>query len=604
MLDYGIIGNCVTCALVKKNGSIDWMCYPDFSSPSVFAKILDDEKGGHFSIIPLKKCKIKQRYIENTNILETCYECKSFAFRIIDFFPRYKKIVGNKKTKLIEENRFIRILEPIRGIPELKIEFNPKINYALGETQLFEKEKSIEVINNNQKLQLTTNIYLNKIIKNESFELRQRLYFIFGKPDDPNKYNIKKCLSLLSATKKYWERWIKELVLPEKNREIIIRSALCLKLLTYAKTGAIVAAATTSIPEEIGSQRTWDYRFCWVRDAAMTVDALYKIRREYEAKRLMEFIINRVINDDHIQIMYGINGETKLKEKTLDHLNGFKDSRPVRIGNAAYDQKQNDIYGEIIDIMYLYYVYYGFEKRMTEKYWRFLKFVVNQIKFNWEKKDQGLWEFRGKNEHFTFSKLMCYIGVDRAIKISQHFEKNHHADEWTELREELREDILKNGYNKKLNAFTIHYGSQDLDAALLLMTYHEFLEPKDQRLINTVRKIYKDLKKDYMVQRYSIKDDFGVSTSSFNICSFWLVQALIYIGEKQKAEKLFKKLVKKSNHLGLFSEDIDIKTQQLIGNFPQAYTHIALINCSILLSEWSAKRKKIDWNIIKRKKWL
>jgi alpha,alpha-trehalase len=603
MLDYGIIGNCKSCALVKKDSSIDWMCYPTLSSPSVFAKILDEEKGGNFKIIPNEKCEIKQEYIKNTNILETYFKAKEFEFKIIDFFPRYNKILANKKQKIIKENRLVRIIEPIKGIPKLKVVFEPKLNYALSKTKLIESEKSIDISDDKTKLKLMTNIYLNKVLKKEEFELRKRIYFIFGEPTDPKEYDLRKCSQLLLHTKRYWENWSNNLILPEFNKEIITRSALCLKLLTYSESGAIIAAATTSIPEEIKSKRTWDYRFCWVRDSTMTADALNKIGRSHEAKKLIEFIMNRVIKDDHLQIMYGINGETKLEEKKLNHLSGFLGSKPVRIGNAAFNQNQNDIYGEIIDLLYLYYVYYELEKKMTKKHLNFLKFLVNQIKFNWYKKDQGIWEFRGLKKHYTFSKMMCYIGVDRAIKIAQHFKHDEFANDWIILLEEIREEIFKKGYNKNVESFTLFYGSKSLDASLLLMAYHEFLNKSDQRLINTIKNIYNELRNGDLVKRYDIKDDFGKTKSSFTICSFWLVEALIYIGEKSKAKRLFESLLKKSNHLGLFSEDIDIKTKKLIGNFPQAYTHIAIINCSILLSEWSTKRKKIDWSSIKRK-WI
>ncbi len=603
LLDYGIIGNCYTCAIVSKEGSIDWMCYPDFSSPSVFARILD-KNGGFFEIKPEKSCEIKQKYIENTNILETIFECKEYSFKIIDFFPRYKKILQKKGQKLIRENRFIRILEPIRGIPELYALFKPKLDYSSGETRLVEKENSLDIVHEKVRTQLITNIYLNKILNDEKFQLRKRLYFVFGEPDDVSRYNMKKCLSLFKATKRYWEGFVKSLILPEKNSGLIIRSALCLKLLTFSKTGAIIAAPTTSIPEEIGSKRNWDYRYCWVRDASMTIDALYKIGRGHEAKRFIDFIMERVVKDDHIQIMYGIHGETRLSERTINHLNGFKGSKPVRIGNAAYNQIQNDVYGELINVIYLYYVYYGIRLKMPKKHWKFLSFIVNQIKFNWEKPDQGIWEFRESLQHFTYSKMMCYIGVDRAIKIAQHFKKDEYANEWTELLEEIRKDLLNKGYNKEKEAFTIFYKSKDLDASLLQMAYYEFLPSNDQRLINTIKKIYEELRTDYFVKRYSVHDDFGESKSSFTICSFWLVEALLYIGEKEKAKEIFDKLLGNSNHLGLFSEDIDIKTKELLGNFPQAYTHIALINCAILFSEWSKEKKKIDWSTINRGEWI
>jgi len=300
--------------------------------------------------------------------------------------------------------------------------------------------------------------------------------------------------------------------------------------------------------------------------------------------------------------MYGINGKIELIEGKLEHLDGFKGSKPVRIGNAAYKQSQNDIFGEFLDIMYLYFVYYEYEKKMSKKYWRFVQKLVRQIELRWDKEDSGIWEFRGQTRHYVFSKFMCFVGVDRAIKIAQHYGRSDFVNKCLNLKEKIREDILKNGYNQELNSFTISYGSNDLDASLLQMGYYEFLDNTDPRMIGTVKAIYNNLRRDYLVQRYSIKDDFGKSKSAFTICSFWLVDALFSIGEIEKAREIYDKLIKRANHLGLFSEDIDIKTKKLIGNFPQAYTHIALINSSILLSEWSAKRKKFDWVVIPRRK--
>lgn len=601
MLQYGIIGNCKTSALVNRKGSIEWMCYPRFDSSSVFAKILDKNKGGSFDIIPDRKSEYEQHYIENTNILETIVKNEDYSFRIIDFFPRYKKIMPKKRNRMFKINQLIRIVEPLQGKPKVKISFNPRLDYARDETHLTDHDNYIKVQKEHKNLYFMTNLEHDKILNPEFTELNTRKYFILG--DKHSEYTVKKCLSILNATKKYWKKWVDTLVLPEENRDRIIRSALTLKLLTYSETGAIIAASTTSIPEEIGSERTWDYRYCWVRDAAFCAEAFKKIGRDYEAKTLMEFIIEKALRDDFIQPLYGIRGETRIKEYTLDHLEGFMGSKPVRAGNAAYNQIQHDIYGEIINIIYLYFVYYQYEKKMTKKFWRFLIYVVNQIRFNWERKDSGIWEFRGIYEHFTFSKLMCYVGVDRAIKVAQHFGKEEYVNDWLELKEEIRNELLTHGYNQEVNAFTIYYGSQDLDAANLLMAHFEFLENTDPRLINTIKAMYNNLLHDkFAVQRYNMHDDFGISKSAFTICSFWLVDALHYIGETEKAHDIYNRLLKKSNHLWLYSEDIDIESKKLIGNFPQAYTHIALINSSLLLSEWSAQYKKIDWSQIKRKR--
>ncbi|MFP4402994.1 MAG: glycoside hydrolase family 15 protein [Nanoarchaeota archaeon] len=603
MLDYGIIGNCKTCALIDKKGSIEWMCYPKFDSSSIFAKILDEKKGGSFQIIPNKKSTYKQKYIENTNILETTVENKDYSFKIIDFFPRYKKILPNKKTKVFKINKLVRIIEPIKGKPKIKIILNPKLEYAKTNTFLVEEENKINIKSENEKIFLFSNIENQKLLNFQEIDLNQRKYLVLGEKKE--EYNIKKCLTLLNSTKRYWLKWVNTLILPDENKKQIIRSALVLKLLTYSETGSIIASPTTSIPEELNTVRTWDYRYCWIRDAAFCADTFKRIGRNHESKKLMEFIINLARKNDFIQPLYGIEGETKIKEYFLEHLDGFKNTKPIRIGNAAYNQLQNDIYGEIIDIMYLYFVHYGYEKKITKKYWRFLEYTVNQIKFSWARVDSGIWEFRGLYKHYTFSKLMCYVGIDRAIKIAQFYKKENLINKWLDLRDEIKNDILTNGYNNNISSFVMYYGGKELDASLLLMANYEFLENTDPRLINTIKKIYeKLLHNGYLVQRYSIDDDFGKSNSSFTVCSFWLASALCYINEKEKAKKIYDKLLKNSNHLGLYSEDINIKTKNLIGNFPQGYTHMALINTSIQLNEKNYLKQNDFLIKFKKNKWF
>jgi alpha,alpha-trehalase len=603
MLDYAIIGNCNTCALVRKDASIDWMCFPDFSSPSVFARILDNDKGGYFKVEPSAEFTSEQRYITDTNVLETVFKGKGFSFRVLDLFPRWKKSFSSH-NKIIRGNYLVRIIEPISGFSSIRVELKPRLNYAMDDS-VVEKEACCFLIKGKQQsVRLVTNAAMEEFSETFELNLKKPVFFALGDIENPEAMNLRKVKQLFSATVKYWQQWVKTLIYPEQNREAIVRSALTLKALTYSKTGAIIAAATTSIPEEAGGERCWDYRYCWIRDAAYTIDALTKIGRWREARRFMDFVLDQVMKNDHIQIMYGINGETRLKETLLSHLSGFAGSKPVRIGNAAYNQIQHDIYGEMIDVLYLYFIYYKFESRMSRKYWRFLEWLVNQIRFNWDKKDSGIWEFRGKMEHFTYSKFMCYIGMDRAIKIAQHFERDDLSHAWLPVKDEIFSELMKNGYDENKASFSMFFGSDELDASLLHMTYHEFLDKNDPRLINTVKRIYQELRTGALVRRYAIQDDFGSSTSSFTICTFWLIDALAYIGEMDKAKELYGKIMEYKNHLGLFSEDIDMKTGRLIGNFPQAYTHIAVINTSILLSEWSAKRKKIDWSLVNRNSWF
>lgn len=603
MLDYGIIGNCKTCALISKRAKVEWMCFPTFSSPSIFAKILDEKNGGSFEILTKGSYKTTQKYIENTNVLETYFKSEKASFVVIDFFPRYRKILPNRTKRLFRQNRMIRIIKRIKGKPIIKIKYNPKLNYAKGKDYTRVYKGNLVTDNKKERLSLISNVDYDIITNELYFKLDYTKYFVVGTLDNPKHFNVTHCLRLMNATKQYWKKWVSTLVLPKKNREQIIRSALVLKLLTFSETGAIVAAPTTSIPEQVGTERTWDYRFCWIRDASMTVDALKKIGRDYEARKLVKFIFDNTIRKKQkVQILYGIHGETKLSEKKLEHLSGFKGSKPVRIGNAAYSQKQNDIYGSIIDVLYLYYVYYGYDRRMPEKYWGFVKHLVNWIKAHWHEKDDGIWEFRNKKKHFTYSKLMCCVGVDRAVRIAQFYGKTKYAEQWAFLRDKIKNDILKNAWNKKTESFSMYYGTDAVDASLLVMFYHEFLDDSDPRMLGTLKKVKEDLSEGPLIHRYLIKDDFGKSKNAFTICSFWLVYALYKANKIKKANSMFKKLVKYSNNLGLMSEDVNIKTKKLVGNFPQAYTHIAMINTSILLSEWSVKRKKLDLERLTKKK--
>lgn len=594
MLDYGLIGNCKTCALVSRTGSIDWFCYPSFNSPSVFAKILDDEQGGAFAVEPKGDYTIKQAYQEDTNILETTFTNAKNSFKIIDFFPRYRKILPNKKKKLFRQNNLVRLIIPTKGKPFIKVTYKPALNYAKGTTKRYVRKGQLVAKNGKRQLFLQSNVDYDYLLEETHFKLDHTKFFVIGGQKEAKGHNATSLKRLANVTKTYWKRWVGTLIIPQQHKEAIIRSALTLKLLTYSETGAIVAAPTTSLPETVGESRNWDYRFCWVRDAAHTVDALKKIGRDHEAKKLLEFFLkNSIEKQKPLQIMYGIDGETVLTEKLLDHLKGFQGSTPVRIGNAAYKQKQHDSYGSLLDIIYLYYVYYTYEEKLPRKYWQFVLYLVDAIDKRWRTKDHGIWEFRDEKHHFTHTKLMSWVGIDRAVAIAQHFGKTHEAEQWAQLRDKIAADLLKRAWHEDAHAFTMHYDSKALDAAVLLMSYHEFLPGTDPRLQSTVHAIDKTLQTDCLVKRYNAHDDFGTMKSAFTICSFWLIDALHYIGEQEQAAKRYKTMLAYANPLGLYSEDISFKTKELLGNFPQAYTHIALINSSIRLSEWQTKRKKL-----------
>ncbi len=354
---------------------------------------------------------------------------------------------------------------------------------------------------------------------------------------------------------------------------------MTLKQLTFEKTGAVLAAATTSLPETIGEVRNWDYRFCWIRDASMVIKVIAKLGHTQIVKNFIRYIIDLIPDkNEKLQIMYGINGEKTLTEEILDHLDGYKGSRPVRIGNAAFSQKQNDIYGILMDVIHYQIENYKEDDDKHEELWTIVKSVVYVVKNNWRSADKGIWEFRQEDRHFTFSKLLCWVAVDRAIKISNLIQGGKSVQKWSVLRDEIREDIMVNAWNEEKQAFTQSYQSEHLDASVLLMEYYGFIEGKDPKYIKTVKAIEKDLMHDGLLFRYKNEDDFGLPSSSFTVCTFWFINSLFQIGEREKSKQLFDELLSYSNHLGLFSEDLDFKTKELLGNFPQAYSHLALID--------------------------
>jgi len=357
-------------------------------------------------------------------------------------------------------------------------------------------------------------------------------------------------------------------------------------LLTFNKTGAILAAVTTSIPETIGEVRNWDYRFCWIRDSSMIVSVLSRLGYKNEAKRFLNFVLDVVpTKESKIQIMYGIRGEKTLTETTLDHLAGYANSKPVRIGNEAYIQKQNDIYGVLMDVIYQEFRYFQVSLEHSEELWTITRGIVRSVENLWQNPDKSIWEIRTEDRHFTFSKTLCWVAVDRGVKIAEMLNKQNYIHVWSCLRDRIKEDILANAWNEKQQAFTQSYGSDDMDAANLLMAYYGFIDFDDPRYVKTVKRIYEELEYEGLMYRYKNRDDFGKPTSSFTICTFWMIQALYRIGEKEKAVEMFERLLSYSNHLGLFSEDIDFKTKRQLGNFPQGYSHLALIETAVLLSE-------------------
>ena len=577
-LNYGIIGNCKSSALINEDSSIDWCCLPQFDSPSVFAKILDDKIGGQFKIVTDASYSISQEYCKNTCILITKFQSQAHAFHLLDFMPRYQK----ESTNYYAPPEITRFLRHVKGRPSFKVIYDPKLEYALGITRNYVKDDFIVSIVDDEDydtLYLYTDLDKNNLLSGSEMILEKDQFMTASYNEKIEIPTIDTIYYELEVTKTYWLHWCYKTPTFKNYNAEVLRSAMTLKLLTFEKSGAVLAAATTSLPETIGETRNWDYRFCWIRDASMVIKVIAKLGHVKIVENFIRYIIDLIPDkNEKLQIMYGINGEKMLTEKTLSHLEGYKGSKPVRIGNAAFFQKQNDIYGILMDVIHYQIEKFSKNKERHEELWSIVKAIVWVVQNNWKLADKGIWEFRNKDQHFTFSKLLCWVAVDRAIKISYLIQEGKSAKKWENLREEIHSDIMQNAWNEQRQSFMQSYNSTHLDASVLLMEYYGFIKAKDPKYIKTVKAIEKELMHEGLLFRYKNKDDFGTPSSSFTVCTFWFINSLYKIGEREKSKILFDKLLSYSNHLGLFSEDIDFKTKRLLGNFPQAYSHLALID--------------------------
>lgn len=584
-LDYGIIGNCKSAALISRTGSIDWCCLPDFDSGSFFAHILDRENGGYFRIEPVSPYRIEQSYVSRTNILRTRFISRRNSFEIYDFMPRYITDTQNYHCPP-DIIRFLRIL---CGNPTIQVHYNPRPNYARETvekqiTNHFIKHYTVDGVY--ESLYLYSDLPLDSIARGHPITLDKDCFFLVS-------YNQKLITPTLDwielefeRTKVYWMGWTSKTAVLTKYPVQVERSALVLKLLAYQKTGAILAAVTTSLPEVIGEQRNWDYRFCWIRDASMTIHILARLGHYNVARRFLKFILDIVpYKDENVQILYGINPRRKVVESELPWLSGYENSKPVRIGNAAVRQKQNDIYGVLMDVIYQSLVLFSSTVDNKEDLWTVVRTLTRHVQNNWNKLDSGIWEFRTERKHFTFSKILCWVAMDRAARIAAFFGKKTDAEGYIQLRDQIKTDILKKGRDPQTGALTQCYGLRSMDAANLLASHYGFLEPNDPIYIQTVQETYRRLCVDGLMYRYRDPDDFGTPKSSFIACTFWMIKSLCQIGERDKAFYLFDHLLAHANHLGLFSEDMDFQTKRLLGNFPQSYSHIAMIDTILTLSE-------------------
>lgn len=584
-LNYGVIGNCRSAALISDKGSIDWCCLPDFDSPSIFAKLIDNEIGGFFSVEVSEEYKISQKYIYSTNVLCTEYRSVKGTFEVIDFMPRYKLT----QKDYFAPAEIYRYIKHIEGTPTFRVVYKPAFNYAREEVSNVAEENYIKTYSKDKP---TDCIYLYSSLKSEDIlnsneiTINFHQFLMLSYNQKLIEIDIKRVYVEFQRTKVYWLNWTNRSRRYEKYSEEIVRSLLVLKIMSYQATGAVLAALTTSIPETIGHVRNWDYRFCWLRDASMSIDTLLSMGHYNSASRFLSYLKGILKSkNDSFQVMYGIRGERDLTEIDLPHLAGYENSKPVRIGNAAFYQKQNDVFGYLLNVIYQYYAFFPGTLDEIEDIWEIVRNISLSVSVQWEKPDKSIWEFRNEEKHFVFSKVMSWVSMDRAAKIAQLLNQTRYAELWRSIADDIKNDVLKNGWNDELQTFTQTYSNSELDASLLLMAEYGFIASSDIKYQKTVLAIKNSLFYNGLVYRYINPDDFGRPVSSFTICTFWLIQALFRIGLRDEAKSIFENLLACGNHLGLYSEDIDFSTKRLLGNFPQAYSHLALINTASMFSD-------------------
>lgn len=589
-LNYGVIGNCRTAALISERGSIEWLCFPDFDSPSVFAALLDRTKGGSFGFDVPDSYAVRQSYVPHTNILSTRFASDEGEFEVLDYMPCYRSF--EKEHYLPAElYRYIRF---VKGRPRFRIRYDPAPNYAQGEVRIRRTAGFIESYSsadNKDRQYLYSSIPLQAVAGREEIRLEKDEFLLLSYnekviPIDIEREKIEYCRTLV-----YWLNWTNRTRQYTCYNEVVERSMLVLKLLSYYN-GAMLAALTTSLPETVGGVRNWDYRFCWLRDASMSIETMFRVGHTGAARRFMKFIQSSFMSRHDYQIMYGIRGERKLTEVILEHLDGYKGSKPVRIGNDAYHQKQNDSFGYLMDLVWQYYRLMPGTLDEIEDMWEMVKSILATVAEEWRNPDKGIWEIRGEEQHFVSSKVMCWVALDRGARIAAKLGKEEFAARWREEAEAIRRDVMEHGWKSEIQSFSQAYGNLALDSSLLLMEPYGFIAANDPHYRKTVEAVRKALFRKGLMYRYNSEDDFGVPSSAFTMCTFWLIRALFVTGQRNEAKTLFSQVLRYGNHLGLFSEHLDFDTKEQLGNFPQAYSHLAIVNTALLFAE---EQERLDF---------
>jgi GH15 family glucan-1,4-alpha-glucosidase len=582
LLDHGAIGNGRVIALVSPTSAIEWLCLPRFDSPSIFARLLDREKGGCLRVLSSAgETSGSMRYLKNTNVLSTTFEAGATAWEILDFAPRIPEGLGVRSPVEI-----VRILHPLKGKPRLSIDFDPRPDYGRVTANMYENGSGIEVLGCAAPVHLASDIPAQYILGKREFVLDRPMFLCLHYGRLGEIPTLSSMQSDLDMTVAGWRAWAKTCSLPTYAAEKVLRSALCLKLHTYEDTGAIIAAATTSIPEALGTPRTWDYRYCWLRDAAFVVEALRRLSHLQEGERFVSFLRNAV-EARPLHPVYGIGGEHVLEEGMLPHLSGVAGNGHVRIGNAAYLQRQNDLMGEVVLCLDTLLRDPRVVIEDRDGIFSIITRLVRMAIESAPQEDTGIWEFRSMLRPYTFSRAMCWVAAQRGADLARTFGRHYLAQRWQAFADSEREVVLGLGYSHKLGFFTQALNGEFPDASNLLLPTIGIVDAKDPRFVSTVEAYERLLVEKGLMLRYRNEDDFGATTSALTVCSFWWAEALALMGRLEAAVTLFDRLAANANHLGLFSEDIDPDTGMLLGNFPQAYTHVGLVHAAMTIGEIS-----------------
>lgn len=592
--DYGLIGDTRSAALVGRDGSIDWCCWPDFDSPAIFCRLLDARKGGSFRVGFANGSTATRAYVAETNVLLSTFTSDRGAARVTDFMP----LPGEERLSGVDvgSRRLLRRVEGVEGEMELTVRFHPTFDYAREAGELAVTPTGAVARAAGATLTLTCAAPLSldadgalvgrmrvrageRQWVNLCFECADRCASVPGADEAEAQ---------LSATVEGWRRWYRQCTYEGPYHPLVRRSALALKLLTFAPTGAVVAAPTTSLPEEIGGVRNWDYRYTWLRDSAMTLYSLTAIGYHREAVAFFDWLERLCLGCRGApQILYTVRGKADVPERALDHLEGYRGSSPVRIGNAAASQVQLDVFGEVLDAAY--FCFERLPRELDRGLGRTLAFFADQAAERWREPDYGIWEVRGDPRQFLYSKLLCWVALDRAVELAEKGQLRGRVRRWRQVREEIRTAILNEGYDGEAGAFTQVLGEPALDASALAIPLVGFLPSTDPRVQSTVQAIQERLSADRLVYRYLGDDGLPGGEATFALCSFWLVEALALGGRIDEARELFERVCGYANDLGLMAEEIAPASGELLGNFPQGFTHLALIRSALSIAKAEAR---------------